>query len=66
MLKKIALLVPAALLAGSVLAAPASAETVKKVIIKKHGHHDMGRHHGWGRGHGHGHGVKKVIIKHRD
>jgi hypothetical protein len=65
MLKKIALLVPAALLAGSVLAAPASAETVKKVIIKKHGHHDMGLHRGWSHSR-HGGATKKVIIKHRD
>jgi hypothetical protein len=61
---KFALLVPAALLAGSVLAAPASAEVTKKVIIKKHGHHDMGLHRGWH--HRHGGATKKVIIKHRD
>jgi hypothetical protein len=64
MFKKIALLVPAALLAGSVLAAPASAETTKKVIIK-HGHHDRGLHRGWSHSH-HGGATKKVIIKHRD
>jgi len=40
---------------------PASAETVKKVIIKK-GHHDHGRHMGWRHHNTSMH--KKVIIKH--
>jgi hypothetical protein len=39
--------------------APAQAETVKKVIIKKHG--DRGHHYGW-----RNRNRTKVIVRHRD
>lgn len=57
-MRKILLLAPLALLAGPMVAAPASAETV---VIKERRHVDSGLHRGWRNGHGHG--VRKVVVR---
>jgi hypothetical protein len=56
-MKKLAYVIAA--ICAMAIAAPsiASAETV---VIKRHGHHDWHRDHGWH------HHDRKVIIKHRD